>query len=134
MAGAAPVAGPGTGGGGVGAGTGSGQGRGGTGDGVVIAARHIGGGISDRDYPRALRGSYIGGTTVVHLWVGVHGRVKACSVARSSGNALLDETTCRLARKRFVYAPARDASGKAVTDVAGWKEEWLIDADARPSR
>jgi protein TonB len=61
-----------------------------------------------------------------HFEVGVDGRVSDCRVVRSSGNAELDATTCRLIERRFRYAPARDAQGRAVPDVAGWEEEWWI--------
>lgn len=125
--GAADVAGPGTGAGGEGMGMGSGGEGDGTGDGgIVTRARHVEGRMKGSDYPRAAGEAGAEGTVQAHFEVGVDGRVSDCRVVRSSGNAELDATTCRLIERRFRYAPARDAQGRAVPDVAGWEEEWWI--------
>ncbi|WP_436827045.1 TonB family protein [Sphingomonas sp. DT-207] len=124
-AGAAVAAGPGTGAGGQGAGLGAGGEGAGSGGGVAVRARRIRGGINIRDYPRAAEG--MTGSVTVHLDVSAEGLVTGCLVARSSGNAALDATTCRLARTRFRYAPARDRAGRAVPDVAGWRQDWWVE-------
>jgi protein TonB len=59
--------------------------------------------------------------------VGPNGRVTECRVIRSSGNAELDETTCRLILERFRFAPARDAQGRKVSDVVVEDHTWVID-------
>jgi protein TonB len=122
-AGAAEVPGPGTGAGGSGDGTGSG-GRGlGSGDGgVAIEARHLRGRIGRSDYPRVSRETQ--GTTFTRITVGSDGRVRDCSVMRSSGYAVLDDTTCGLIRRRFRYEPARDQRGQPVEDVKYWAQRW----------
>ena len=111
-----------------GSGTGSGSGRSGSGSGggggVATGARLVSGRISDSDYPRAASRSGATGTVIVHLSVGPDGRVGGCRVARSSGSSDLDEATCRLARERFRYSPARDSQGRAVADTVGWKQTW----------
>jgi len=130
--GAAAVPGPGTGAGGLG----DGRGRGGDGDGT-------GGGDGDdtppvwrsgrlkfSDYPAALTDTGIGGTVGVRYLVAVDGRVPRCDVTRSSGNALLDATTCRLIRERFRFRPSRDARGKPVPSILVENHEW--DAPAPP--
>lgn len=123
-AGAAEAAGPGTGAGGEGAGLGAGGAGSGNGGGVAIRARRIRGGINIRDYPRAADGAT--GSVTVHLDVSAEGQVTGCTVARSSGNAAFDATTCRLARARFRYAPARDRAGRAIPDIAGWRQDrWV---------
>jgi len=110
------TAGSGTGGGGTG-----GAGSGGTGT-VVARAKLRGGKIVPADYPRAANGAQ--GVVEANLSVNAAGAVTACRVTRSSGNRVLDETTCRLIRERFRFAPARDAEGRAVADVHGWRQRW----------
>lgn len=126
-AGASDIAGPGPGAGGEGAGTGSGGSGDGTGGGgIVTRPRHLEGRFRGSDYPRRAGDAGAEGTVLAHYDVGVDGRVSNCRVVRSSGNVDLDETTCRLIERRFRYAPARDADGNAVPDVAGWEEDWWI--------
>jgi protein TonB len=124
--GAAPVAsmvgGGGTGGSGAGL---SGRGSGAGGGTPAVPARLTSGRIQPRDYPRAAAGAQ--GSVTVHLRIGTSGAVTGCTVARSSGNAVLDATTCRLIRERFRYAPARTADGRAVTDLVGWRQRWWRD-------
>lgn len=120
--GAAPVAGPGTGAGGTGEGTGSG-GRG-AGQGGGVPLRWIGGGITDADYPRAALKAGASGTVGLRFVVGVNGRVSSCTVTRSSGNRDLDETTCKLIRKRFRYVPSKDAAGRPYADTVTGEHRW----------
>ena len=121
-AGASDRSGPGTGaGGGTGAGTG-----GGTGAGVAIPARQIAGRITDRDYPAAARRARIEGRVLVRFAVDSSGRANACIVLRSSGNTDLDAATCRLIERRFRFAPARDAAGRAMADTKVWEQIWWL--------
>lgn len=129
--GAAPVSGPGTGSGGQGAGLGSGGAGDGDGDGGGTPLRQIGGRISGKDYPQGPLRAGIGGTLWVRYVVGVKGRVDNCRVVRSSGNAELDETTCRLIMQRFRYRPRRDARGKPVPSVIVEDHTWEVDRDDR---
>ncbi|MFS2111299.1 energy transducer TonB [Sphingomonas sp. Sphisp140] len=122
----APVAGPGTGAGGVGNGTGSGGRGNGAGGGGGTALRLLEGDITGRDYPRAAARAGAQGTVGLRFVVEVNGRVTDCQVTRSSGNADLDETTCRLIKKRFRYAPSRDASGRPYADVVTGEQEWEL--------
>lgn len=126
-AGASDQSGPGTGAAGVGEGLGSGGSGTGTGSGIAVAARRVRGAISPRDYPREASRSGVTGSVTVHLDVDARGRVTACRVARSSGSALLDSTTCRLAAARFRYDPARDAQGRAVPTIAGYRQDWWLE-------
>ncbi len=117
----------GTGGGGTG-GAGGGLGGAGTGtggDGPLTPPRLRGGQIVPRDYPRSAGGAQ--GIVTAHVGVGVDGRVTGCTVARSSGNAILDATTCRLIRERFRFNPARNAQGEAVPGEFGWQQRWWRD-------
>jgi protein TonB len=127
-AGAAPTPGPGSGAGGQGQGTGAGRGGDGTGGGGGGArARYLSGTISNRDYPTAASRANIGGSVSVRFTVGADGRVRGCGVMRSSGNADLDSTTCRLIERRFRYAPARNAAGQAIESVQGWRQDWWLE-------
>jgi len=129
--------GTGTGSGGAGSGTGSGSagsgsggggsgggGRGGSGR-AVTAPELRSGSITARDYPRAANGHQ--GTVGTRIAVSASGAVIGCTVTRSSGNAVLDATTCGLIRQRFRFTPARDAQGNAVPDVKGWQQRWWRD-------
>ena len=88
----------------------------------MVRSRLTSGRINPRDYPRAAAGAQ--GSVTVRLTVGTSGTVTGCIVARSSGNIVLDGTTCRLIRERFRYTPARAADGRAVTDLVGWQQRW----------
>jgi len=127
-AGASDRIGPGTGAGGEGSGTGSGRsGSGAGGGGGGTPARLRGGRIVDADYPRAAHDARAEGIVVARLSVGADGRVRGCAVIGSSGNSDLDETTCRLIRQRFRYEPARDAQGRPIAAITGWKQSWWLE-------
>jgi len=126
-AGAADRPGPGTGAGGKGTGTGSGDGGSGTGGGAGQRARLRSGTIVDADYPRAASRARAEGAVTVRFRIAPDGRVSGCRVTRSSGNGDLDEATCRLIEERFRYEPARDGAGRAVSDVAGWRQTWWFE-------
>ena len=123
-AGASDRAGPGTGAGDSGAGAGAGAG--GTGIGATIPARQITGRIRNRDYPVAAWRAGIEGRVLVRFAVDPSGRASGCLVLRSSGNADLDTVTCRLIERRFRFAPARDAGGRAVPDTKIWEQIWWL--------
>lgn len=132
LAGASNVRGPGNGSGGQGNGTGSGAEGDGEGDGGA-PLRWLSGRIKDSDYPRAALEARIGGTVYLRFIVGVKGRVTDCAVTRSSGNAELDETTCRLIKQRFRYKPTRDASGRPVPEQVIGEHSWTVYDGIDPS-
>jgi protein TonB len=121
-AGAAPVVGPGSGSGGRGTGTGSGDAGDGDGDGGT-PLELISGRLKDSDYPRSVPDG-VGGTVSIRFIVGVQGRVTECAVTRSSGNADLDEVTCRLIKERLRYRPTLNAAGKPIPDVVIGTHRW----------
>ncbi|MEO5865957.1 MAG: TonB family protein, partial [Sphingomonas sp.] len=128
--GAAPVAGPGYGAGGEG----NGRGGGGSGDGSGDRSREtpphrIKGRLSDRDYPGGAAAMGAGGSVVVRYVVAVTGRATNCTVTRTSGNAELDDTTCRLIEQRFRFAPSRDAQGRPVESMIVENHNWAIEED-----
>ncbi|WP_256839553.1 energy transducer TonB [Sphingopyxis sp. KK2] len=86
--------------------------------------------IADRDYPKAARRAKVGGEVEVRFTIETTGRVTRCRVTRSSGDASLDATTCRLIEERFRFKPATDSAGRGrerlwlapelVARKAGW--------------
>lgn len=126
-AGSSARKGPGSGAGGEGLGRGSGGQGSGTGNGARRAER-ISGALLDSDYPRQALRMGIEGTVKVRFTVTGDGRVTRCTILESSGFALLDQTTCRLAERRFHYRPALDESGRAVAqDEVRTYDWWLPD-------
>ncbi|PCG08435.1 energy transducer TonB [Sphingomonas ginsenosidimutans] len=128
--GATTRVGPGTGAGGVGDGTGSGGWGDGDGGGMdETPPVHIRGRLRDADYPGDVGEAGFQGTVSVKFLVWVDGRVRDCAVTRSSGNATLDATTCRLIEQRFRYRPSRDADGRAVPAWIVENHQWVIEPD-----
>jgi periplasmic protein TonB len=133
--GAAEVPGPGTGSGGIGTGTGSGgsgfgPGGGGFGNGNgrgMTPPRQIRGRLYTSDYPVELQETGVSGTVHVRYIVEVNGRVTNCTVTQSSGNALLDRTTCRLIEERFRYTPTKDTSGRPIRSNIVENHSWHIE-------
>ncbi len=119
--------GEGTGAGGDGRGTGSGDsGDGQGGGGIAAKAVKISGDInSARDYPKKSRELRLGDHVVVALTVGTDGRVTNCRVHRPSRDPEADRITCQLAKERFRFRPATDASGRPVQSVYGWQQRWF---------
>lgn len=109
-------------------GEGAGSGSGGTGNGMGSdLARHserIAGAITNADYPKAASRKNAQGTVTVRYIAGADGRARDCSVLRSSGNAALDATTCRLIEKRFRFRPALDADGNPAPEPRAWRQRW----------
>lgn len=124
-AGATPAPGPGSGAGGQGSGTGSG----GSGDGAGGGTRPVllSGRIEDSDYPKAARRAKSGGEVEVRFTVQPTGRATGCRVTRSSGDASLDATTCRLIEARFRFRPATNAAGIAIATPYGWRQRWWLE-------
>ena len=76
------------------------------------------------EYPaRAVREGHEGRVSYV-LTIDESGRVTNCVVAASSGYPLLDEATCRTAR-RARFEPALDASGSPTT--GSWEDTAVYD-------
>ena len=118
--------GAGTGGGGEGQGTGSGLSGTGSGGGLARQAEKIAGDIrSTRDYPVGSQEERIGKRVVILLTVAADGRVSDCRIYRPSGVPEADAVTCRLARERFRFRPATDASGNPIVSTYGWEQRWF---------
>jgi protein TonB len=80
-------------------------------------------------YPPAAQRAGAQGRVVARLTVGTDGRVSDCSVTSSSGNDDLDSTTCRIARNRVRFTPARDDSGQPMTSTYTLPVRWVLPQD-----
>jgi protein TonB len=69
------------------------------------------------------------GRVVARLTVGTDGRVSGCVVTTSSGNGSLDDTTCRIARSRVRYTPAKDENGQPIVSTATLPVRWVLPSD-----
>ncbi|HEY1125078.1 MAG TPA: energy transducer TonB [Sphingobium sp.] len=79
--------------------------------------------ITPDDYPpEALRHEWTGRVTIAWT-IGADGRASNCQVISSSGNAALDDATCRLVMTRALYEPAQDTKGRPI--VSQSRQTWL---------
>ncbi|WP_156420380.1 energy transducer TonB, partial [Sphingopyxis sp. H073] len=83
--------------------------------------------IRDSDYPREASRARVGGEVEVRFTIEATGRVTGCRVSRSSGDASLDATTCRLIEERFRFKPATNAAGEAIRSPYGWRQTWWLE-------
>lgn len=130
-AGAALVVGPGTGSGGIGNGTGSGEGGDGDGGGGGIRAEVVRFKLRYRDLPQQLRARLEEeGTPLLIVEfsaiIDTRGRLGNCRVTRSSGDPELDEATCVLAIRETRFRPARNETGRTVTQEADFEQKWEL--------
>lgn len=125
--GASDRPGPGTGAGGIGNGNGAGGDGDGDGSGWERVPRLISGRIKSSDIPESILDTGFRGTVGVRYRVEVNGRVTGCAIARSSGNALMDQATCAAIEKRFRYDPWRDEAGRPVRSTVLRDQQWDID-------
>lgn len=80
----------------------------------------------DADYPPSAVRKGEEGTVEFCLRVSREGTVASCTIVSSSSFADLDEATCRLARERVRFRPARDARGDPVEDAAWGSLRWAL--------
>jgi len=79
-----------------------------------------------QDYPADALAQHAQGITDFRLQVSADGRVQKCDIERSSGNAALDEATCRVIAKRSRFRPAVDARGHAVAFTYTALIHWIL--------
>lgn len=85
--------------------------------------------FSADDYPPGALRAEAQGRTVVSLSVGADGRVSNCTVSSSSGNSDLDNATCRIARSRVRYTPAKDQNGNPIASSTSLPVRWQLPQD-----
>ena len=82
--------------------------------------------ITTEDYPTSLLRENVQGIVAISVTIGIDGKVRSCLVTQSSGNRLLDDTTCRLYTRRAHFTPARDADGNPTTAQRSDRFRWQI--------
>ncbi len=89
--------------------------------------------FSADDFPEPARLRRAEGTVGFRLTISAEGRVTDCQVTRSSGDSLLDETTCTILRERARYAPARDSTQRAVAGTDEGRVTWRLPEGYEPA-
>ena len=82
--------------------------------------------FGDDVYPAAAVRAEAQGRVVARLTVGTDGRVSDCSITTSTGNSDLDATTCRIAKARVRFTPAKDDAGNAMTSTYPLAIRWVL--------
>ena len=77
-------------------------------------------------YPPAAIRAEAQGRVVAALTVGPDGRVSGCTVTTSSGNGDLDDATCRIARSKVRFTPAKDDAGNATSSSYTLPVRWVL--------
>ena len=77
-------------------------------------------------YPPAAQRAGAQGRVTARLSVGADGRVSDCSISASSGNDDLDSATCRIAKSRVRFTPAKDDSGNAIASTYPLAVRWVL--------
>ena len=82
--------------------------------------------LSTDDYPAIALRAEAEGVAAYRLIVGTNGKVSACELTRSTGNAQLDAATCRFIERRARFDPATDESGAKVVGSFTGTVKWEI--------
>ena len=82
--------------------------------------------FSTDDYPMEAIRNNEQGTVAFELSINRLGGVSGCRIVQSSGSKSLDEQTCNILRDRARFAPARDATGKRITDQYRGRIRWEL--------
>jgi len=86
------------------------------------------------DYPADALLSGTQGIVGFLMDVDATGRVSACRITKSSGSPVLDGATCRIARDRVLFDPARDRRGRPVPDHVATRVRWVLPDPDPPIR
>jgi len=124
-AGSAPNSGASTAGAGTGAGgTGTGPGGGGYGDYSRFTPAQLVSNIPNYEYRRLASTGIPSGRVGVVILVGREGSVSNCRIARSSGDASIDDLVCQLTVRYVRFRPARDPDGRPVPQDITYFPNW----------
>lgn len=88
--------------------------------------------ITPEDYPDAARQAGKEGSVRFTLQVDAQGVPTGCSVVQGSGDASLDEATCRLISQRARFTAATGKNGKPTTGVYTNTVRWQLPAASAP--
>ncbi len=84
--------------------------------------------ITSDDYPPAALRDSEKGVTAFRMNIDASGHVAGCSITKSSGHALLDETTCTLLKARAAFVAATDKRGQSIAGTYLSAVRWEIPA------
>ena len=90
--------------------------------------RPITGFIDQDDYPATAIKADAQGRVDALLTINEAGLVTSCTIKRSSGHKLLDDTTCQLVLERYSFDPARNDKGQPVAVQAVLPVVWVLPA------
>ena len=82
--------------------------------------------VLTEDYPSKAIREGAEGVAGFRVVVGSDGRVDACEITASSGNAQLDEATCRNVTRRARFEPATDGNGQKVVGSYSSTVRWEL--------
>jgi protein TonB len=123
--GSAATSGAATAGAGTGAGgSGTGPGGGGKGDYSGYTPARMLNKIPDREYRRISDGRIPRGSAGIAFRVNANGRLTNCRIVRSSGDPAVDSNVCDAATRYLRFSPARDRSGRAITQDMSYTPTW----------
>jgi len=83
-------------------------------------------GYRPSDYPARAIWSRTQGRVILRITVTAEGRPADCAVVATSGNAAIDERSCRVAMARARFTPGLDAAGRPVTIPAVFTVTWRL--------
>jgi protein TonB len=81
------------------------------------------------DYPPSALRAEAEGTTAVSWEISEAGRAENCVVTSSSGNAALDDATCKVILRKGKYSPAVDQNGSPIRSRASRRVTWRMPTD-----
>ena len=93
---------------------------------AAVAKGNPGQYFSQDNYPPSALRAGEEGRVVAMLTIGTDGRVSECEVTTSSGSAALDQATCRIAKSRVRYSPAKDENGQPIASRTSLPVRWQI--------
>jgi len=123
--GSASSSGAGTSGTGTGAGgAGNGPGGGGYGDYSRFTPARLVGRIPNSEYRRISAGRIPQGSATISFRVNPDGRISGCRILRTSGDPFVDSMVCDAATRWLTFDPARDPSGRPVSQDITYSPSW----------
>jgi periplasmic protein TonB len=123
--GSASSSGAGTSGTGTGAGgAGNGPGGGGYGDYSRFTPARLVGRIPNSEYRRISAGRIPQGSATISFRVNPDGRISGCRILRTSGDPFVDSMVCDAATRWLMFDPARDPSGRPVSQDITYSPSW----------
>ena len=96
------------------------------------ARRDLNSYFSMADYPARARRGREEGVVGFHLGIDPNGRVRDCTITRSSGSPSLDAGTCLILRGRARYVPAVTAAGTPVNGSDDGHVTWRLPPEGAP--